>query len=373
MDQRASSSPRVITLALVAAAFLALSVSGQTYLGMYHHGHAWWRIVAWQILSWSFWAVATAPLFRLCERIGGERLSWRQIGLFVLVGAGLIAVHHLVSAAVIIGLQPYVPIANYSWRSAFQLVVNTNILADILVYTMIVMAGRMLAHGRRARQLALREAQLEADVVRARLEALRLEIQPHFLFNTLNSIAALIRVRANDQALKMLLGLSELMRATIDRTPSQVTPWPIELAFTRGYIELQQVRFGDRLDVAYAIDPATDACQVPAFLLQPIVENAFRHGVGGKAGPCRLEIGAAMVDGRLRVTVRDDGAGLPAGFTLDRHAGTGLSNIRTRLQNLYGGQAAALRVAAAPGGGTLVTLDLPPDPPADLARAASSA
>jgi sensor histidine kinase YesM len=373
MDPRPAASPRVVTLALVAAAVMALSVTGQTYLGMYHHGHAWWRIIAWQIVSWTFWAAATAPLFALCERMGEARLSWRRIGVFVLLGIALVAAHHAVSAAVILALQPYLPIARYTWRSALQLVVNTTILGDILVYTMLVLAGRMLAHGRRARQLALREAQLEADVVRARLEALRLEIQPHFLFNTLNSIAALIRVRANDQALTMLLGLGDLMRATIDRTPSQVTPWPIELGFTRGYVELQQVRFGDRLRVAYAIDPATDACQVPAFLLQPIVENAFRHGVGAKAGPCAIEIGAAVVDGRLRVTVRDDGAGLPAGFSLDRHAGTGLSNIRTRLQNLYGGQAAALRVAAAPGGGTLVTLDLPPDPPVDLARASASA
>jgi LytS/YehU family sensor histidine kinase len=168
----------------------------------------------------------------------------------------------------------------------------------------------------------------------------------------------------------MLLGLSDLMRATIDRTPSQVTTWPIELGFTRGYIELQQVRFGDRLDVAYAIDPAADACLVPAFLLQPIVENAFRHGIGAKAGRCRLELGAAMVGGRLRVIVRDDGAGVPVGFDLARDAGTGLSNVRTRLQNLYGGPA-SLSVAAAPGGGTLVTLDLPPEPPADLVRASA--
>jgi LytS/YehU family sensor histidine kinase len=247
---------------------------------------------------------------------------------------------------------------------------KSQIIADLLVYTLLLLAGRAIAVGRRARQLAVREAQLETDVARARLEALRLEIQPHFLFNTLNSIAALIRIRANDQALKMLLGLGELMRATIDRTPSQVTTWPIELDFTKGYIELQQVRFGDRLDVAYAIDPAAETCLVPAFLLQPIVENAFRHGIGAKAGRCRLELGAAMIGGRLRVTVRDDGAGVPAGFDLARDAGTGLTNVRTRLQNLYGGPA-SLSVAAAPGGGTLVTLDLPPEPPADLVRASA--
>jgi sensor histidine kinase YesM len=365
-----ATSPRVVPLALLAAAFLALSVSGQTYLAMYHHGHALWRILAWQGLSWSAWALVTPALCRMCERFGDAPLSGRQIGRIALTGAALVAGHQLVSAAILIVLQPYVPIRSYSPVSALEQIVKTQIVADILVYTMLIVVGRMLAHGRRARQLAVRESQLEADVARARLEALRLEIQPHFLFNTLNSIAALIRIRANDQALKMLLGLGDLMRATIDRTPSQVTPWPIELAFTRGYIELQQVRFGDRLEVRYAIDPAADACLVPAFLLQPIVENAFRHGVGAKAGRCRLDLGASVIGGRLRVTVQDDGAGVPAGFDLARHAGTGLSNIRTRLQNLYGGPA-SLEVRAGAGGGTIVTLDLPPEPPADLARASA--
>ncbi len=367
---RAGSSPRLVTLALVAAALLALSVSGQTYLAMYDHGHTFWRIAAWQGLSWGAWALVTPPLCRLCERLGDAPLSARQIGRLALIGAGLIAAHQVISAAILVVLQPYVPVESYTPATALEQIRRTQIVADVLVYAMLIVVGRMLAHGRRARQLAVREAQLEADVARARLEALRLEIQPHFLFNTLNSIAALIRIRANDQALKMLLGLGDLMRATIDRTPSQVTPWSIELAFTRGYIELQQVRFGDRLDVRYAIDPAAEACLVPAFLLQPIVENAFRHGIGAKAGCCRLELGASVIGGRLRVTVQDDGAGVPAGFDLARHAGTGLSNIRTRLQNLYGGPA-SLDVRAASGGGTIVTLDLPPEPPADLARASA--
>jgi hypothetical protein len=364
------TSPRTVTLALVAAAVLALSISGQTYLVMYDHGHAWWRILAWQALTWSYWAALTPALFRLCERFGDAPLAWRRIGLLAAIGGVLIAAHQIVSAAVVLTLQPYVPIESYTLPSALEQVTRTHVIADVLVYLMLVVAGRMLAFGRRARRLAIREAQLETDVARARLEALRLEIQPHFLFNTLNSIAALIRIRSNDQALKMLLGLSELMRATIDRTPSQVTTWPLELAFTKGYVELQQVRFGDRLDVAYTIDAATDACLVPAFLLQPIVENAFRHGIGNKAGRCRLELRASMAAGRLRVTIRDDGAGVPAGFDLERDAGTGLSNIRTRLRNLYGAPA-SLSVGAAPGGGTLVVLELPPEPPAELARASA--
>ena len=367
---RVGSSPRIATIAFIAAAFLALSVSFQIYLAMADHGHAFWRLVAWQGVAWGFWAAATPALCRMCETWGDGAPNGRQIARIAVAGIVLITGHVVASGAIFFWLQPYVPIQRYGFGEALDMMFKSQIISDLLVYTMLLLAGRAIAVGRRARQLAVREAQLETDVARARLEALRLEIQPHFLFNTLNSIAALIRIRANDQALKMLLGLGALMRATIDRTPSQITTWPIELDFTKGYIELQQVRFGDRLDVAYAIEPATDACLVPAFLLQPIVENAFRHGIGAKAGRCRLELSAAMIGGRLRVTVRDDGAGVPAGFDRGRDAGTGLSNIRTRLQNLYGGLA-SISVAAAPGGGTLVTIDLPPEPPADLARASA--
>ena len=361
---------RLVALASAVAFFLALSVSFQIMVGMRDHGHEFWRIVAWQTALWGFWAAVAPLMCRLLEFPDG-RPSLARVAGIAGAGAALIGANLLTGALVMIALQPYVPVARYSFATALEQQVGSHGFASLLAFGMLIVVGRAAVVSRRARQLALRQAQLEADVSRARLDALRLEIQPHFLFNTLNSIAALIRIRANDQALSMLLGLSELMRATIDRTPTHVTPLGLEVDFTKRYVELQQVRFGDRLDVRYAIDPACASCQVPSFLLQPIVENAFRHGIGAKAGPCRLELGAtALPGGRLRLSVRDDGAGLPAGFSLERDAGTGLTNVRTRLQNLYG-PPAAMVVAAAPGGGTIVTVDLPAAPPADLARASA--
>jgi hypothetical protein len=364
-----TAGARIAALGLGLAAVLSLSVSTQTYLAMIDHGHAFWRILAWQAAGWTFWALA-APwvILRLCAGLGGRALAARDWTRLAVIGAGLVAAHVTIDATVVVALQPYVPIESYTFRQAVRGSLMSHVLVGSLLYFGLVAVGRMLAVSDRARKLALREAQLEADLARARLDALRLEIQPHFLFNTLNSIAALIRVRSNDQALKMLLGLGDLMRATLDRAPTQVTPLPLEIAFTQGYVELQQVRFGDRLEVAYAVAPETETCLVPAFLLQPIVENAFRHGIGARAGRCRLEIGAALAAGRLRLTVRDDGAGLPAGFDLDRDAGTGLGNVRTRLRNLYGGPA-SMTVAAQAGGGTIVTVELPPQPPVDAVRA----
>ena len=150
---------------------------------------------------------------------------------------------------------------------------------DLLVYGLLLVIGASLAVCERARSLELRESRLEADLVRAQLDALRLEIEPHFLFNTLNSIAALIRSRAGDRALSMLLGLSELLRAAVDGRRQQTTTLAEEAAFVKRYVELQRARFSDRLEVRYSISSESERCAVPAFLLQPVVENAFRHGV----------------------------------------------------------------------------------------------
>jgi sensor histidine kinase YesM len=155
----------------------------------------------------------------------------------------------------------------------------------------------------------------------------------------------------------MLLGLSELLRATVDGRQHTSTLGE-ETEFVKRYIELQRVRFRDRLDVHYDISPESEPCAVPAFLLQPIVENAFRHGMAKRPGPCRLELSASVDDGELHVWVRDDGAGLPDDFSVNEHAGTGLRNTRLRLQRIYEG-AAELDLQPAAGGGTVAHIRLP--------------
>ena len=126
----------------------------------------------------------------------------------------------------------------------------------------------------------------------------------------------------------------------------------------RQYVELQRIRFGDRLNVTYEVDAACEAIAIPTLLLQPLVENALRHGLAPHARPCHLVIGASQSHGELRLWVSDDGAGLPAGFDLSRDAGTGLRNTRSRLERLYG-QAATIAVGPNTGGGTIVEVTLP--------------
>ena len=320
------------------ASLIALTVAAQIYLSMLNHGHSFIRIAMWQLLSWSVWAAATPAVLRLGATLTG-RPGMAETALRVIATGLLIVCAHIVLASVAtVWLQPYTPVETF--RLGGALILQTlSLPVDMLIYGLLLVIGASLAVYERARSLELRESRLEADLVRAQLDALRLEIEPHFLFNTLNSIAALIRSRAGDRALSMLLGLSELLRAAVDGRRQHTTTLAEETAFVKRYVELQRARFSDRLDVRYSISSESERCAVPAFLLQPVVENAFRHGFARRTGSCRLELAASVSGGELHVSVRDDGAGLPPGFDLAEHAGTGLRNAHLRLQRLYDGAA----------------------------------
>jgi two-component system, LytTR family, sensor kinase len=342
-------------LGVIGASLVAVTLSAQIYLSMFDHGHSFIRMVAWQLCSWSVWAFATPIVLRLGGRLSerGVRAVWGSIAVRGLL---IVGVQLVVASLSTMLIQPYVPMSTYTLEESLLIHV-LSLPTDVAVFGVLLLIGSSVAISHRARNLEVRESRLEADLARAQLDALRLEVEPHFLFNTLNSIASLIRTRSTDRALSMLLGLSELLRTTVDGR-QHTTTLGEETEFVKRYIELQRVRFSDRLDVRYAISPESTPCAVPSFLLQPLVENAFRHGVAKHAGPCRLELSASVERGELQVCVRDNGAGLPANFSVDSHSGTGLSNIRLRLQRIYDG-AARLELEPADGGGTVARVTLP--------------
>jgi len=347
-----------LAIGATGASLVALAVAAQIYLSMLSHGHSFARIVLWQLCSWGIWAVATPVVLRV-----GARLSDRSVPLtrnvirVIAVGLVLLCAHILCASVATVGLQPYIPVETFQFSAALILQV-ISLPVDLLVYGFLLLIGLSLAVYNRARTLELRESRLEADLARAQLDALRLEIEPHFLFNTLNSISALIRSRSSDRALTMLLELSELLRTAVDGRRQHTTTLADETAFVKRYIELQRARFSDRLDVRYSMSPESEQCAVPAFLLQPVVENAFRHGLSRRTGSCRLELAASIHGGHLHLMVRDDGAGLPENFNIAEHAGTGLGNARLRLQRLYDG-AARLDLEPAGDGGTIAHITLP--------------
>jgi LytS/YehU family sensor histidine kinase len=216
-----------------------------------------------------------------------------------------------------------------------------------------------VSHGieyyRRFRERELRASQLETRLAAARLEALRAQLQPHFLFNTLHAISALMN-RDVEAAERMLARLSDLLRLTLDSAGEPMVPLKRELEFLAGYLEIEQTRFADRLTVQMNVEPDALDAPVPSLLLQPLVENAVRHGIAPRATPGRIEIRARRADGALHIEIEDNGRGLPR----EMREGLGLSNTRARLEQLYGpAHRFELRAAKGDGSGTLVQLVLP--------------
>lgn len=358
---------------LVGAAFAgalaaALLFSSQIYFSMLDHGHAWWRILLWQGVLWGFWACASPWVLR--AGVGLLRpLGRPSFWLLKLVGLGalLTALQLLIGAAALVLIDPYVPVATYSYRESIEVTFSAWAGVSPVLFGVLVATGYGVGGFLAARRREVRASLLEAELAKAQLQALRLEIQPHFLFNTLNSISALVRSNENERALDMLAKLGDLLRSTLEHSGGPMVTLADELDFVRCYLELQSVRFADRLTVEYDIPDECLDRETPFLLLQPLTENAIRHGLAKSSGAGRVEIGAALSNGDLVLTVSDDGPGLPDGFDLETSRGVGLSNTRSRLMKLYQEQSASIEVTNRPGGGTVARVAIPQKPGAGAA------
>jgi len=207
---------------------------------------------------------------------------------------------------------------------------------DVLVYWSLVGLCQAITNFRSSQERERRAAELEARLTSAKLQALRMQINPHFLFNTLNSIAGLVYVNPG-AADEMLGDLSELLRRSLDAMEEQEILLAQELEFIGAYISIEQKRFGERLRVEHRVPDELLKALVPAFILQPLVENANRHGIEPRRGPGLISIEAKQEEQRLHLIVQDNGRGLPgADFNSSVRRGIGLANTQARLRGLYG-------------------------------------
>lgn len=228
---------------------------------------------------------------------------------------------------------------------------------SIFIYSGIVAVYYALDYYRQYNERELRASRLESELTRAQLETLHTQLQPHFLFNTLNSISVLMRKGEIDTAQHMLNRLSDLLRYVLAKGGTQVIQLEAELEIVRGYLEIEQVRFGDRLQVEMTIDQESLKAEVPSFVLQTLVENAVRHGLAHKTGKGTVRIGSRREENRLVLTVEDDGIGLAAP-SQSRGEGVGLRSTRTRLSALYA-DSHQFDLTTPEHGGTIARLEIP--------------
>jgi len=226
--------------------------------------------------------------------------------------------------------------------------------SNLLVYWAIVGATQGLAYYRKLEERELRASQLETRLAQAQLQVLKIQLQPHFLFNTLHAISALVQ-KDPDAADHTIALLSDLLRLTLETGSEQEVSLQRELDFVERYLEIEQTRFGDRLTVRMEIADDVRDARVPSFVLQPLVENAIRHGIAPRSEGGRIEIIASRRDGELTMLVQDNGQGCMQTAICE---GLGLRNTRARLEQLYGA-GDRLILTPAPAGGTVVTLNIP--------------
>ena len=310
------------------------------------------------VLNVAYWFIpaSIAPLiFRLVQRfrLDDQRMRFKAFAVHACAALVFTAVHALgmiLVRAVLWGPPPA------GWLTAFQRTHLMNLDWLLMTYTSVVGFTYAMGYYREVQARAVHEAQLQTSLVEARLRTLQAELHPHFLFNTLHAISTLVHTNP-DSADRMISRLSDLLRLTFDRSGAARVPLQEELEFLQKYLEIEQTRFQDRLTVQYEIDPATLDAEVPRLILQPIVENAIKHGVSKRSGPGLVQIASRVEGDRLWLEVRDNGAGLNGSARTQVRSGVGLANTRDRLECLYG-EAQTLEFSEG-GGGITVRMALP--------------
>jgi len=340
---------------LLAAGFWTLFgvISGmQVWLSMISHGHSLVRVILYQVVVWGAWLPFSYAIARLAKRWPLVPLRARHLLVHVLVACVVSTLHAAWWGGLNILIRPYDKMNATEFAGPFLHNAFWQMPLELLLYALVVLAAFASDYYSKYREREVREAQLEKSLAEARLHALELQIQPHFLFNTLNAISALVRSGQEAQAVEMIAGLSDLLRYALDRAGDQRVAVADEVLMLRRYLEIQRVRFADRL--SFEIDVAHDARRgaVPVLLLQPLAENAIRHGIATSAGPGRVQVRAFREGGALRIEMFNTGRLAPS-----RQDGIGIANTVARLQQLYGaGQRFELGEGA---GGVMATVTIP--------------
>jgi signal transduction histidine kinase len=336
---------------------IGLSFASQFYFASYKAGRpvTWGQAVGWSLGDWYVWAVMSLPIVQLARRFRFDGVKWGRNVAIHLAASAVCSLGYMALRAGVGQAQSRLGGTPVSFAETFNPLLVKTFHFNLLIYWVIVSVSHAFDYYRQMQERELRAAELEKRLAQARLQALQMQLNPHFLFNSLHAISALVHKDA-ELADQMITRLSDLLRYALESTDAQEVPLRQELDFLRRYLEIEQTRFGDRLSVRLEIAPETLDALVPNLLLQPLVENAIRHGIEPRAKPGRIELRSRRESGQLKLEVRDNGVGLSPDREVEE--GVGLSNTRARLKQLYGDRH-RFELAEEPSGGLAVRLELP--------------
>jgi len=324
--------------------------------GMHHY---WGRLFFTLLISWLPWILATPLVLRLTRRY--PPAQWKRVSTWALHLAACASIGVVYAAWIAMWeewLNPWAltpgpdPFPQH-WVHKF----SGGLLGYLVLYGLLLLVDHVLDSREQLAHQQTEAARLNEQLSKAQLSALRRQIEPHFLFNTLNAIAGLVREKRNDAAVSMIVRLSDFLRRVVEDSDRQQVPLGEELEFTQKYLDIQKARFAERLQFTVDVPPELLPAQVPSLILQPMVENAVKHGIARRVQGGAIRITASRSNGTLTMRVYNDGPSLPAGWETSQ-SGIGILNVRTRLQSLYGDQF-ELSMRNQPPGGVEATLSVP--------------
>ena len=339
---------------------VALFDATQTVVVMRAEGmhHNWNELFITVLLSWLPWALATPFILRIAQKapLSDTRVSHWMVHLATCAGIGLASSAWLAWLENLLNPWAKVPPPTaflHLWLFKFY----NGLLLFFMLYGFVLIVSYVLRSRERLAQQQTETARLNEQLSKSQLDALRRQIEPHFLFNTLNAIAGLVREKRNDAAVSMIAGLSDFLRRTLEEAGRQQVPLGEEMVFLQKYLEIQKLRFGARLQLKIEIPRELLCAQVPSLILQLIVENAIKHGIAKLAQGGAIRIAAYRLNGSLQLIVYNDGPSLPSNWE-QTNSGIGMANMRTRLRSLYG-DAFELSMQNQSPSGVAVTVSVP--------------
>ena len=326
----------IFTLWTLVALFFTSQVTMQNRLSQ--RPISFLRVMTWQLSSGYVWFALMPLILWLARKFPFEQGKWKISVPVHFVMSILVALGQQAIDALILPKLGYPPNRKFpSYLETYRVFLLINFHLGIAIYWATIGIKYAIGYYQKYRERELRASQLEARLAQTRLQVLKMQLHPHFLFNTLNAISELV-YKDPEIAEQMITNLSDLLRLSLDNVIVQEVPLQQELEFLKKYLDIEQTRFHDRLSVDMKIDPDTlDAC-VPNMILQPLVENAIKHGIAPRSIGGHIEIEAEKQNGNLFLSVSDDGVGLPNKDISVLKEGVGLSNTRARLRHLYGDQ-----------------------------------